>query len=122
LVIQTAEPNHHALQALVRADYSYFLTRELEQRKELTYPPYVEIVKVSIDGAGASEVVEQVRAEVSAAGDRVLGPIEVARDNRTPSLQLLIKTSSAAEVAATLRVILEGVPKGTRMSVDVDPR
>ena len=37
-MIQTAEPRHHAIQADVRADYRFFLDRELDLRRELDYP------------------------------------------------------------------------------------
>ena len=35
LVVQTAEPGHHSIQAVVRGDYSFFLEREVEHRREL---------------------------------------------------------------------------------------
>lgn len=122
LVVQTAEPNHHALQAVVRADYDFFLRRELEQRKELSYPPYVEIVKVSARGLSARAVLADVAAAIGALATRVLGPVEVSGRDGETDLQLLVKCLQAGPVAEVLRVILEATPKGTRMSVDVDPR
>jgi len=122
LMIQTAEPNHHSLQAVVRADYDFFLSRELEQRTELMYPPFVEIVKVSIEGPGSAEAAEAVRSAVVPVSVRVLGPVEMTRGDNVPTLQLLIKCNSAEPVSDALRVILEGAPKGVRIAVDVDPR
>lgn len=122
LVVQTAEPSHHALQAVVRADYGFFLRRELEQRKELTYPPYVEIVKVSARGPGARDVLAGVAVTIGGLATQVLGPVEVAASDGETALQLLVKCPDAGPVAEALRVILEATPKGTRMSVDVDPR
>lgn len=122
LVIQTAEPNHHALQALVRADYDFFLRKELEHREELTYPPFVEIVKVSVQGAQADVVAGSIRAAVGPLSVRILGPVEVTRADEPSTFQLLIKCRSAEPVSDALRVILEGAPKGVRIAVDVDPR
>jgi primosomal protein N' (replication factor Y) len=122
LVIQTAEPNHHALQAVVRADYDYFLRKELELRRELTYPPFVELVKVSISGKDAASVAAEVSATLSPLVTRVLGPVEVAAPDGSPAHQLLIKCPDSTQVAKALRVILEALPKGVRLSVDVDPR
>jgi primosomal protein N' (replication factor Y) len=122
LVVQTSEPNHHALQAIVRADYDFFLRRELELRKELDYPPYVEIVKVSARGPGARSALMEVTRAMEGLATRVLGPIEVAVGEGESSLQLLIKCPHAGPVADALRVILEATPKGTQLSCDVDPR
>lgn len=122
LVIQTSEPSHHSLQAVVRGDYDFFLRKESEQRKELLYPPFVELVKVSIEGPGSAAVAESVRSAVAPSSMQVLGPVEIRTPGGTSGLQLLIKCPSAEPVADALRVILEGAPKGVRIAVDVDPR
>ena len=130
LVIQSDDPNHHAVQAVVRGDYSFFLTRELEFRRELSYPPFTELVKVSALGPSASELIETAADTARRQGARVLGPIEApfprgGRDSRRPGepgLQLLLKCPSAQTVALGLRDILPRVPRGTRLRVDVDPR
>jgi hypothetical protein len=51
------------------------------------------------------------------AGERVLGPV-AAEDG----LEALVKTSDGGAVAQRLRLMLPGVPRGTRLRVDVDPR
>ena len=130
LVIQSADPNHHAIQAVVRGDYSFFLSRELEFRRELAYPPFTELVKVSALGTSAVEVIAAAGDTARRHGARVLGPIEApfpqgGRDSRRPGeegLQLLLKCPSAQTVALGLRDILPRVPRGTRLRVDVDPR
>lgn len=121
LVIQTAEPGHHALQAVVRGDYDFFLRRELAARRELSYPPYVELVKVTLAAADASAVA-QVGERLRGSGARVLGPIDTTTPQGSPARQFLIKTTDASEVADRARVILETAQKGLRLSVDVDPR
>ena len=130
LVIQSDDQNHHAIQAVVRGDYSFFLTRELELRRELAYPPFTELVKVSALGSSAGELIETAANVARSQGARVLGPIEApfpqgGRDSRRPGkvgLQLLLKCPSAQTVALGLRDILPRVPRGTRLRVDVDPR
>lgn len=122
LVIQTSEPNHHSLQAVVRADYDFFLRRELEHRRELSYPPYVEIVKVAAHGAGAHAALQQVADEVSKDAIRVLGPVDIARPGGPSVPQLLIKCRDAGAVADTLRGILTSASTGVRLAIDVDPR
>jgi primosomal protein N' (replication factor Y) len=120
LLVQTREPGHHAVQALVRGDYRFFLERELELRRELAYPPFSELVKASAFGPRADQLLEQVRGAVSPHGARALGPVPVlVAGNR--GRQLLIKCRDALEVARALRSILPAVPAGSRLRIDVDP-
>lgn len=122
LVIQTSEPSHHSLQAVVRADYDFFLRRELEQRHELGYPPYVELVKVSAHGDEARATLEGIRNEIADVSTRVLGPVDIASPGSPPAPQLLIKCPDAGAVAEKLRGILTVIPSGVRLTIDVDPR
>ena len=132
LLIQTDEPNHHAIQAVVRGDFDFFAERELEQRRELDYPPFRELVKVSVAGSGADEVVASVAASVRDLGVRILGPIDApfpsgsrgegGAGERLIGRQLLMKCESAQDVSRRLRDILPGVPRAVRLRVDVDPR
>jgi primosomal protein N' (replication factor Y) len=125
LVVQTAEPSHHAIQALVRADYGFFLERELEQRRELAYPPFSELVKVRSSGSSHIEVLDEVAQLCRRLEARVLGPIGLqVRAGRTlePAAEILVKHPDAERVAECVRGILPKVPAGTRLRVDVDPR
>ncbi|MDQ3646472.1 MAG: primosomal protein N' [Actinomycetota bacterium] len=127
LLVQTAEPSHHSLQALVRSDYRYFLQRELEERKELGYPPFSELIKVTASGPAAGELVERVVATIAPHGVSVLGPVKLPPGSRVPgaeegALQVLLKCPPGGSVAEDLRGILLATPAGSRLRVDVDPR
>jgi primosomal protein N' (replication factor Y) (superfamily II helicase) len=123
LVVQTAEPGHHALQALVRADYEFFLERELLHRKELSYPPFTELVKITVRGPDAEAQMERISRAVRIRGARVLGPIRVPRSgSEETTLQVLIKSRAVEELADDLRSALVESISGARVSVDVDPR
>ena len=123
LLIQTSEPAHHALQAIVRADYSFFLDRELRMREELGYPPFSELIKATAIGPRADEV---IRATAEACGDdvKVLGPMAARIDGRRDpnAREILVKCRDATAVAERLRDILAAVPGGNRLTIDVDPR
>jgi primosomal protein N' (replication factor Y) len=121
LVLQTGEPGHHAVQAVARGDYAFFLERELEARRELHYPPFSELVKLSARGPEAARLMDEANAVCRAAGARVLGPIE-ARVGGEPELQTLVKCRDALAITPGLRGILATAPAGTRLRVDVDPR
>ena len=123
LVLQTREPAHHAIQAVARGDYDFFLRRELEARRELRYPPYNELVKLSARGPHAKELIDEADAVCRAAGARVLGPITVrAPGSDEEELQTLVKCRDALAVTPGLRGILARAPAGSRLRVDVDPR
>jgi primosomal protein N' (replication factor Y) (superfamily II helicase) len=119
LVIETAEPGHHAVQALVRADPTFFVTRELESRAELAYPPYSELIKVTAAGPRAPASLESCAVTARIHGARVLGPVPVS--SQPGRFQLLLKCRDATKVGEDLRGILAQTPAGTRLMVDVDP-
>jgi primosomal protein N' (replication factor Y) len=121
LVIQSDEPNHYVLQALARGDYRYFLERELEQRRELGYPPFCELVRVRALGPESEACLRRVIETCRGVGARVLGPIGVTI-GQEQGREVLVKAPSAQDVAAELRVILPQTPSGTRLMIDVDPR
>jgi primosomal protein N' (replication factor Y) len=120
LVVQSDEPNHYVLQALARADYRYFLERELEQRAELRYPPFCELVRIRVSGRDMDDVTRRLADVCRPLSVRILGPIRITAPD--PALELLVKTDSAQEVAGVLRGILPEIPSTTRVMVDVDPR
>jgi primosomal protein N' len=132
LVIQTTEPSHHSVQAVARADYRYFFERELEQRRELGYPPFAELVKVNASGPRARELIEKAAVSARGVGARVLGPMQTRyathvygarrRNTQREGLEILVKCDDAMKVGEALRGILASTPAGNRLRVDVDPR
>lgn len=121
LVIQTSEPGHHVIQAVARADYGFFLARETEQRRELGYPPFSELIKVRVSGADTRRWIDRAIGVADRSGARALGPVTVRLPDGEAQ-ELLLKCPEAASVATHLRVILPDVPSGTWVRVDVDPR
>ena len=61
VLIQTALPEHYAIQAALTHDYVAFATRELDERRHPAYPPLVRLVNVVVsspkpeDAAGNAE-------------------------------------------------------------------
>ena len=121
LMIQTTEPGHHAIQAIARADYRFFLEREIAVRRELGYPPFSELIKATVSGPGARPWIDEIGAVVRSSGARVLGPIEVAAHGDS-SFQILCKCEDAEAVARALRPHVAAIPAALRVAVDVDPR
>jgi primosomal protein N' (replication factor Y) len=126
LVVQTAEPGHHAIQAVVRADYGFWVERELEERRELAYPPFSELIRATSFGPRKQGLIERAAGVAREAGARVLGPVDVrsviGAGQLDEGLEILVKATDAEPVALALRGILASVPAGSRLRVDVDPR
>ena len=122
LVVQSSDPAHHAIQAVVRADYGFFLERELAPRAELGYPPYSELIRIQARGEASGALIERAASACRSLGDRVLGPTSVAAERGGDAMEILVKSADAERAAERLRGILAEAPPGARMTVDVDPR
>jgi primosomal protein N' (replication factor Y) len=46
VILQTFQPDHYVIQAAAAHDYATFAAMELEYRKKLGYPPYLQIVRL----------------------------------------------------------------------------
>ncbi|MQB00300.1 MAG: primosomal protein N' [Actinobacteria bacterium] len=125
LLIQTADPTHHAVQAVVRADHAFFAERELESRRELGYPPFSELVRVRALGDGREGWIGRAASAAAEEGGQVMGPITTRMRGgagMTEAREVLIKCPDGQAVAERLRDILASMPAGARLQVDVDPR
>ena len=56
VIIQTYAPHHYSVRAAREQDYARFIRRELELRRELSYPPFAKLAMVRIEGADADAV------------------------------------------------------------------
>ncbi len=51
LIIQTRLPEHPAVAAIKNNDWSIFIRQEHKARKQLSYPPYSALVRISLEGS-----------------------------------------------------------------------
>ena len=120
LMIQTDDPSHYVLQALARSDYGYFLDRELEQRKDLSYPPFSELIRIEASGPEADAALQPFVAALGSANATVLGPVALPGRDRDVR-ELLAKCTDVEELVEDLRRVVRETPTGSRVVVDVDP-
>ncbi len=136
VLVQTSRPNHFALQCAASHDYIGFATRELEDRLEPRYPPYVRLANLVVSGPDedrvidtADETAEWTRALIR---DRRLEGIEAIGPGPCPIDRLrsrwrwhfLLKAESAGTLGSVLRFLAEqrGQPgSGLRLEIDRDP-
>jgi primosomal protein N' (replication factor Y) len=118
LVLQTSDPGHHAVQALVRWDPWFFWRHELPRRAELGFPPARRLLL--LEGPELAEASAARDAVAAALGPRaeLLGPAALGRGWR-----IIAKVEDAEWAARALRPVLAEAARsgGPRISVDVEP-
>jgi primosomal protein N' (replication factor Y) len=117
-VVQTSDPGHHAIQALVRWDPAFFWRHELPRRVELGFPPARRLLL--FEGAEPEEAPAALDLLARTLGPKaeLLGPAAMGRGWR-----IIAKVEDAEAAARALRPALTETSRsgGPRMSVDVEP-
>jgi len=130
-LLQTHQPEHPVMRALVAGDREAFYASEIELRERTHYPPFGRLASLVVSAAerGAAESYAKRLAAVAPVADavRVLGPVEapLAVLRGRHRFRLLVKTPRAFDLSAYLRDWLAAAPKrkGTvKLDVDVDPQ
>lgn len=130
VLVQTYETEHYAIRAALRHDYEEFAAAELEERRDLIYPPFGHLVLVRFEGGTeATTLTEAERvagALRSAAGEgpvRILGPAPsaLAKLRGLWRFHVLLKSPQRADLRAVLGALPRGCPGDVRRIVDVDP-
>jgi primosomal protein N' (replication factor Y) len=129
VIIQTYTPKHYAIQAAANHDYEGFFRQEIEDRKELAYPPFSRLISILISGADRAKVVnlsdnlgELLQERL---GQRVLGPApaQIPKLRGLWRYHILLKGKDLDNMRKATAQILENleIPDKIRVSVDVDP-
>jgi len=132
--VQTYDPTHVAVLFGVRHDTLGFVTKELENRRELGYPPYSRVVLVRVDALDEEEAklaaLELATLARSAAPSmdalQVLGPAPspLARVRNRHRFQIMMRSADRAALRASALAVVRGIqrlPRSVRAHVDVDP-
>ncbi len=129
VVIQTYTPEHYAIQAGLKQDYEAFYQEESAYRKELFYPPYCRLIKMTFFDTikekavtRATNVADELEERFAESeGTEVLGPfgaaIEKIRDQYR--VNILIKTTDPQSVKDVLRVM--NLHHMDNLILDIDP-
>jgi len=129
--LQTHQPEHPVLRALVAGDRDAFYTSEIELREKTQYPPFARLASLLITAGErtAAEFFARRLAAVAPRADevRVLGPAEapLAVVRGRHRFRLLVKAPRSFDLSAYLRRWLAAAPKrkgNIRLEVDVDPQ
>ncbi len=116
VVVQTREPEHHAVAALAAWDPGGFWRTEVGIRAPLRFPPLAHAMRIEVGPGGDGDVTALLRGSL-AEGDELLGPLPV--EGRSG---YLLKSGDRDATLAALRPLRETWSKaGVEVRVDVDP-
>jgi primosomal protein N' (replication factor Y) len=129
--LQTHQPEHPVMRALIAQDREAFYDAEIEARERTHYPPFGRLASLVVSGEDNHDAQSFARALARAApldeAVRILGPVEapLALIRGRHRLRLLIKAPRGYDLSAYVREWLtEGPkPKGSlKLDIDIDPQ
>jgi len=134
VIVQTFSPDHPAVQAAARHDYTGFATGELPMRKMFGYPPYGEMIRMVIRGPKAEMTMEwaghvasELKRLLAVHGEkiRILGPVPaaIARLREKFRFQVQLLGPDGAVLRAAMREVMAAIKPAEDVEaiVDVDP-
>ncbi|KPF67556.1 primosomal protein N' [Bosea sp. AAP35] len=130
-LLQTHDPTHPVLKALVSGDPERFYAAEAASREAAGLPPFGRLAGLIVSASTQAEAESHARALARCAdapeGVSVLGPAEapLAVLRGRHRMRLIVKTERDVNLQDYLRAWLKrgGKPKGSvRVAVDVDPQ
>jgi primosomal protein N' (replication factor Y) len=130
-LIQTYQPHHPVMRALVSGDAKAFYEQEIAAREREHLPPFGRLAAIVVSAATRAEAEAHARALRRAAPEvqdiAILGPAEaplavIAGRHR---FRLLVHGERKSDIQSYLRKLLADAPKergSVRVQVDVDPQ
>ncbi len=130
VIVQTFTPEHFAVNLAAKHDYHGFYLREIESRRQLLFPPFVNLVKITLRGRkeenvikSAERLIETLRKRIP--DEKMVGPAPAPMTKLRGYYRwnILIKGKDRTELVSSLRKAIKGFRKGTGifLAVDVDP-
>jgi primosomal protein N' (replication factor Y) len=139
VLVQTYDPEHHAIVFGKQHDVMGFLSRELADRRELGYPPFSRVALVRADAIDekvahkACAHLARIAREAAKGADKsaaakvdVLGPAPapLARLRNRYRFRVMLRAPDRGELRRVLLAVEReraALPREVRTSIDVDP-
>lgn len=124
VVLQTYQPDHHAIRMAANYQYEAFAAKEISFRKKLNYPPFSQLVKFMVlspdleklkkDIQMEKEILEDIFKVNELEASVLYAPAMIPKVNGFYYYQVLVRTENVDLLFSHWKV-----PKGWR--VDIDP-
>lgn len=136
VLIQAYNVAHPVLSEVIDGDFDPFYNREIQERQQFKYPPFLRLIKISIKHKQPKTVNEAAKIYSHFVkkhlGDRVKGPAipYISRVRGFYILDFLVKLEKDTKAIQKIKeVLMEGMFKvqqekgysGVRINIDVDP-
>lgn len=135
VVIQTLNPGHYCFRAIMGHDYDCFFMDEIENRRELLYPPFTRLCVLRFDGLKEGEVAKAANALKMAAEKIIMAKkFEIFALGPAPALvkmvknrhrwQILLKSREITPLHSLVRALkahFEAGKSRVALSIDMDP-
>jgi primosomal protein N' (replication factor Y) len=131
-LVQTHQPEHPALRAILTGDDEGFWRAEAEARRHALMPPYGRLAGIVVSGPDEARTWDVARAlaraaePLRAAGAELFGPAPapIARIRGRHRVRLLVRAPKGVALQPGLRAWAAAVPcPGTvRVTIDIDPQ
>jgi primosomal protein N' (replication factor Y) len=129
VLLQTYEPDHPVIRALISGDRDTFIAAEAAARRDAGMPPFGRLAALIVSGPEAAAVDDTCRRLARTAphgeGVTVLGPAPapLALLRGRHRRRFLVKATRTVNLQECLRAWLSRVdpPRPVRVQVDVDP-
>jgi primosomal protein N' (replication factor Y) len=129
VIVQTYNPEHYAVQAGARQDYQSFYEAEIVYRKALCYPPYGQILKLTVQAKEegkarslADLIIKELRGLLEGKKQtEVIGPFPapIAKMNDIFRMNIVIKASNLMDVKPCIASM--GLTILPDIIIDVEP-
>ncbi len=130
VIVQTYAPSHYAVLTAAKHDYEKFYQEEITARKELLFPPFINLVKVTVRARNV-DVAEKAALALAdeirkSAGDILVSgpaPAPMARLRGYYRYNIILKHKDRGIMCSFLKKSLASFhkPHGVLVAVDVDP-
>ena len=129
-LIQTHQPEHPVMRALIEGDREAFYANEIAARERAHYPPFGRMASLIVSSADRAAAEGYARRLAAAARYdervRVLGPAEapIAVVRGRHRFRILARSPRAFDLSAHLRGWLAAAPQpsgGVKREIDIDP-
>jgi primosomal protein N' (replication factor Y) len=130
-LLQTHQPEHPVMRALIAGDREAFYATEIETRERFGYPPFGRLASLVISAPDKHAAEGYARRLLALAPQteavRILGPAEAPLSilRGRHRYRLLLKSPRAFDLSGYLRDWLAAAPKasaGLRLEADIDPQ
>lgn len=127
--LQTTQPQHPVMQALIKGDRDAFMQAEMRERQAYHLPPFGRLAGITISGTDRAHVVKVAQMIAAAAPQdkrmKILGPapapFAILRGKTRYRLTVQAERSVNLPVAIATWLAPIAIPRTIKVQVDIDP-